>query len=153
MDFSGAVTVVTGASSGFGREIARALAARGATIVAVARREERLKELIEQLGGDPHYYVVTDVSDLSQVRALARAIEAKSGRIDILINNAGIASKGLVAKTTSEELESVIRTNLISPIWTTRELLSLLESAPRKSRTPLVVNVASMAGRIPTPKS
>ena len=153
MDFKGLITVVTGASSGFGREIAHALASRGATVVAVARREERLKELISELGEEPHWYFVADVTQLDDIRALVKAIEEKEGHVDILINNAGIASKGPIAKATSEELEQVIKTNLVSAIWCTRELLRLLEAAPRKGRTPLVMNVASMAGRIPTPKS
>lgn len=153
MNWSGKVCVITGASSGFGRAAARRLAAKGAVMVAMARREERLRSLIEEIGGTPHSYVVCDVSDLSSVREAATEIGRRAGRVDILINNAGIASAGGVFEATSEEMEKVIRTNLLGTIWTTREMLTLLDAAERGARTPVVVNVASMAGRLPVPRS
>lgn len=153
MHWRGKVCVVTGASSGFGRQAAAALAERGATVVAVARRKEMLESLVADLGGSPHSYVVCDVGDLDQIRKAAVEIEEKAGRIDVLVNNAGIASSGPLSATTSERMERVIRTNLLGAIFCTKEWLHLLEAAPKEARTPVVVNVASMAGRIPVPRS
>ena len=151
--WEGLVCVVTGASSGIGREACRQFAARGATVIAVARREERLAALVDELGSPRHSYVVCDVSDLGQVRAMAAAVGERTGHVDLLLNNAGVRSSGSLTKTTSEGMERVIRTNLLGSIWVTKELLALLEAAPRTDRTPVIVNLASMAGRLPTPKA
>lgn len=148
-----ALCLVTGASSGFGLETARALAGKGATVIAVARREEKLKSLVDELGGHPHSYITCDVSDLDQIRSMAKTLGERIHHTDVLINNAGVPSSGPLDRSTSEEVERVIRTNLLGPIWCTKELLPLLEAAPRTARTPIVVNVASMAGRLSVPRS
>lgn len=153
MQWKGLICLVTGASSGFGREIAAALARRGATVIGVARREERLRSLVDELGGPPHSYLVGDLSDLSGVRSVAKAAAEQVSHLDVLVNNAGVPSSGLLRGASSEEIEQVIRTNLLGPIWCTKELLPLLEAAPRRNRTPVIVNVASMAGRIPSPRT
>jgi uncharacterized protein len=145
--------VVTGASSGIGLEACREFAARGATVVAVARRRQQLEALMDELGSPGHSYVVCDVSDLEQVRAMAGAVAERTDHVDLLLNNAGIRSSGRLTRSTSEGMEQVIRTNLLGGIWVTKELLPLLEAAPRTSRTPVIVNLASMAGRLPTPKA
>jgi NAD(P)-dependent dehydrogenase (short-subunit alcohol dehydrogenase family) len=145
--------LITGASSGFGRELARVLAGRGARVVVSARRAAALQSLVEELGGEPHRFVPCDVSDLSQVRAMAATLEETAGHLDVLVNNAGVRTAGPLSRASSEAMEQVIRTNLLGPIWCTRELLPLLDAAPRSKRTPLVVNVASMAGRMALPRS
>ncbi|MDQ4148924.1 MAG: SDR family oxidoreductase [Actinomycetota bacterium] len=144
---------MTGASSGIGWATARALATRGAKVIAVARRQGRLEQLVEELGGEPHSFVCCDVSDLNQVRSMARAASEITPRLDVLVNGAGIPGPGPIQRATSEELEQVIRTNLLGPIWCTKELLPLIERASRSGRTPAIVNVASMAGRIALPRS
>lgn len=153
MNWKGKVCVVTGASSGFGETVARDLASRGARVIAVARREERLSHLIADLGGVPHSYIRADISDLAQVRAMAASLAEVTDHVDVLINNAGVGTSGPLASATSEELERVIRTNLLGAIWCTKEVLPLIEKAPREQRTPIVVNVASMAGRVALPGS
>lgn len=153
LNWEGLVCVVTGASSGFGRAVAKELAAGGATVVVAARRRQLLEELVAEMGGPPHSFIPCDVSDLAQVRAMADALRQRAGHVDVLVNNAGIPSSGPIGIATSEEMERVIRINLLGAIYCTRELLPLLEAAPRRSRTPVIVNVASMAGRIPVPRS
>ena len=153
MEWQDRVCVVTGASSGFGLETTKALAERGATVVAVARREEKLQEVVDELGGEPHTYQTCDVSDLESIRELVEKVSDSHDFIDVLVNNAGIPSAGPLKKASSEKMEQVIRTNLLGSIWCTKEMLPLLDAAPRTSRTPVVVNVASMAGRLPVPKS
>jgi NADP-dependent 3-hydroxy acid dehydrogenase YdfG len=90
---SGSVAVVTGASSGIGRAIARELAAAGATVIALARREDRLAALAEQLrrSAPGSGYVVCDVSETDRFAASLADIERDHGRIDILVNNAAIS--------------------------------------------------------------
>src|ERR687896_238709 len=92
MDLRGKVCVVTGASSGIGERVARDLAAAGARVCAAARREERLKALVEELPGDGHTYKPTDISERDQVADLARFVGETYGRCDVLINNAGVSS-------------------------------------------------------------
>jgi len=151
MEWKGLTAVITGASSGFGREAAKAFAAAGATVIAVARREEKLMELVDELGGEPHSYVAMDLSELSGVRSMVDEVKSRTDHLDILMNNAGVASNGPMKDATSEDIEKLIKINLLSAMWSTKEFLPLLDAAPKASRTPVVVNVASMAGRIPTP--
>ncbi|MGH2772110.1 MAG: SDR family NAD(P)-dependent oxidoreductase, partial [Actinomycetota bacterium] len=110
-------------------------------------------ELVTELGGPPHTYVVCDVSDPASVRKMAERVSELSPRVDILVNNAGISTQGSFLEGTPEGWEKVIRTNLLGAMWCSKELLPVLRAAARKGKTPVVVNVASMAGRIPTPRS
>ena len=149
----GKTALVTGASSGIGRALALDLARRGARVFVTARRADALKLLVEEMGGDPHQYVACDVRDLRQVRDLAEIVAELAGHLDVLVNNAGIRSAGPLSSATSEEMEAVIRTNLLGPMFCTRELLALLEAAPKTLRMPVVANVASIAGRVAIPRS
>ncbi len=151
--WAGRTALVTGASSGIGRAVALDLASRGARVFVAARREDCLKLLVEEMGGDPHQYVVCDVGDLRQVRDLAETVAEQADHLDVLVNNAGIRSAGPLTMATSEDMEQVIRTNLLGPMFCTRELLGLLQAAPSTSRLPVVANVASIAGRVAIPRS
>lgn len=145
--------MVTGASAGIGRATAEAFAGKGATVIAVARREDRLAALVDQLGGAPHSYVVCDLSEKDQVRAMAETIAGRTPKVDILVNNAGIAGPGRITESSFEDVEAFFRVNLLAPIWCTQALFPLFAHAVRNGRTPAIVNVASMAGRIPIPAS
>lgn len=153
LQWEGKTVLITGATGGIGRAMALAFAARGATVFVAARRAERLKLLVEEMGGDPHLGFVCDVGDLGQVRDLAEAVAEHVDHVDVLVNNAGIRSAGPLSLTSSEDMEQVIRTNLLGPMFCTRELMDLLVAAPPTSRTPVVANVASIAGRIAIPRS
>jgi short-subunit dehydrogenase len=153
MKWEGKVCLITGASSGFGFETAKLVGELGATVIAVARREERLQSLVKQLGGKPHSQIVSDVSDLEQIRRMKTTVRRRTRHVDVLINNAGVRTSGPFLKVSSESMEQVIRTNLLGPIWATKELLPLLEAAPKSNRTPVVVNIASIAGRIAIPRA
>lgn len=145
--------LVTGASSGIGREAALAFAARGATVFVAARRADWLKLLVEDMGPGHHHAFVCDVSQLTQVRDLAEFVAEHTDHLDVLVNNAGVRSAGPLTQATSEAMEQVIRTNLLGPIFCTRELLPLLKAAPTGRRLPAVVTIASIAGRIAIPRS
>jgi short-subunit dehydrogenase len=136
------VAVITGASSGIGAEIARALARRGWHCVLVARREERLKPLAEEIGGE---YEVCDVTDRSAVEAVA----ARHPRVALLVNNAGIPARASFLEGDPEQLEAVIRTNYLAGIWCLRAFLPALEAAAPSD----VVNVVSVAGTVALPAS
>ena len=103
-DLTGKVAVVTGASSGLGVDFARALANQGANIALVARREEKLKEVqkeIEKPGVTCRYYIC-DVMQTDQIKNAVEQIEKDFGRINILVNNAGLGLVDAADKTTDE---------------------------------------------------
>lgn len=152
-ELQGTVALVTGASSGIGRALALDLAGRGARVFVIARREDALKLLVEEMGGDPHRCLACDVGNLRQVREVAEFVAEQVDHLDVLVNNAGVRSAGAFSSATSEDMEAVLRTNLLGPMFCTRELLSLLEAAPATLRTPVVANVASIVGRVAIPRS
>lgn len=147
MNVAGSVAVVTGASSGIGRQTALDLAAAGASVVAVARREERLRELEEELRGrgTPGGYVVCDVADRSQVEAAARRVLDEHGHIDILVNNAGSPLHKAFVDCSVEELERVMQVNYMGTIYWMKAALPQMMAQHRGS----IVNIASMAGAVP----
>ncbi len=142
----GKVCVVTGASSGIGRRTAADLASQGAIVCVAARREARLKSLVDECRGSGHSYVVTDVSDREQVEGLARHVEHLYGRCDVLINNAGFGGERSMfdGAEAIADLERVMATNFFGAAYCTAEFLPLLQRAAPSS----IVNVASVAGKI-----
>ncbi len=147
MSVDSKVCVLTGASSGIGRRTAVDLASAGARLCLAARREERLQEVLEEIGGAArgHSYRVTDVSRRSDAEALAAHVEDAYGRCDVLINNAGLSQRRPFDEPDAvEALERVMATNFYGAVYCTKALLPLLvRSAPAH-----VVNVASVAGRL-----
>lgn len=122
-------------------------------MIAVARREDRLATLVQEMGGEPHSYVGCDLAQIDQIRSLAEAVARRADRVDILVNNAGAPGPGRLADSTPEQVEQLLRVNLVAPVWCIQLLLASISRAPRGPRTPVIVNVASMAGRIPVPSS
>ncbi len=142
----GSIAVVTGASSGIGRQLALELAAADATVVALARREPRLRELTETLqrSSPESGYVVCDVSDTDRFVGVLRDIEQDHGRIDILINNAAIPepeADGLA------RYRQVMETNYFSVVAGTLTVLPGM----RARKQGVIVNVSSDTARAPTP--
>jgi short-subunit dehydrogenase len=140
------VAVVTGASSGIGAATARALAARGWRCVLVARREERLRPLAEEIGAEAE---VCDVSDRAAVGALAARVLERHPRIHLLVNNAGIGARAGFLDAEPDRIEQVVRTNYLAGVWCLRAFLPGLERAAPAD----VVNVVSVAGTIAYPRS
>jgi len=143
---SGSVAVVTGASSGIGRAIARELAAAGATVIGIARRESRLAELADELrrSAPASGYVVCDVSDTDAFARALADLERDHGRIDILVNNAAIsepAGEGVAP------YRALMDANYFSVVAGTLAVLPGM----RARRCGAVVNVSSDSGRAPTP--
>jgi NAD(P)-dependent dehydrogenase (short-subunit alcohol dehydrogenase family) len=149
MSFVNKVCVVTGASSGIGRRTALDLAQAGARVTVAARREDRIRSLVEEMGGEGagHSFHVTDVSDRAQVKTLVEHVRQLHGRCDVLVNNAGIPGREKFGPEALDAYEQVMRINFFGAVNCTAEFLDLLE----KSAPSNVVNVASVAGRIATP--
>src|SRR5437867_11450369 len=121
MSFQGRIAVVTGASSGIGAAVAVDLAQRGATVVAVARREDRLKATVEACAAHTPASIEhpADVSSRAACEEVVSATEATFGRVDILVNNAGISIHKNAHRTSADEIEHVMAANFFAPVLTT----------------------------------
>ena len=139
---------VTGATSGFGEAIARRLSQEGYKIVALARREDRLKKLASELG-DTHI-IVADIRDKKAVFDAVDSLPDKFKDIEVLVNNAGLAlgqEKTIDAKV--EDFETLIDTNVKGLIYSTKAVLPLLY----KQKKGYIFNLGSTAGSWPYPGS
>jgi short-subunit dehydrogenase len=147
----GSRAIVTGASSGIGREIALELARQGAVQVVTARREERLRELAEQIrsGGGRVEIVAGDITDPATRQEAVDTVRAAFGGLDILVNNAGVGATGLFEDADPQRLRRVMEVNFFALVEITRQALPLLKQGTR----PMVVNVASILGHRGTPHS
>jgi NADP-dependent 3-hydroxy acid dehydrogenase YdfG len=146
MNLNGTVALVTGASSGIGEATARALAASGAQVALAARRKDRLDALAGELGG---LAIETDVTDRDQAIAAVETTASELGRLDIVINNAGVMLLGPIVDAPVEEWDRMISLNLQGLLYVAHaaipHLLREAESDPR--RVADLVNVSSVAGR------
>jgi short-subunit dehydrogenase len=120
-EWAGRVVVVTGASSGIGRAAVLALAERGAKVLAVARREPLLRELIEECRPDSpeSSYLAGDLGERSFAEHVVEETVRRHGRIDVLINNAAVPCHKPIYEISVEEAERVMRVNFFSCLWTT----------------------------------
>jgi len=148
---AGKVAVVTGASSGIGEATALALAGKGAGVVLVARREERLQELARQVrsAGGRAEVVVADIAQEAQARlAVERAVNA-FGRVDILVNNAGLMLLGPVTGADTTDWRRMIDVNLLGLMYTTHAALPHMRTGGGGH----IVNISSVSGRGASPTS
>jgi len=146
----GTVAIVTGASSGIGEATAEALAAEGATVAIAARRRDRLEALAERIR--PHADVLvleTDVTDEASARAMVERTVSEFGRLDTLVNNAGVMLLGPILDAPLEEWKRMVELNLLGLLYCTHAALPhLLRGAEREPRQVAdLVNVSSVAGR------
>jgi len=142
--FEDRVALVTGASAGIGLAVCRQLVAAGARVAMVARTRSRLEGAAAELGGGERAIAFPlDVGDLAALERLPEQVAARCGRLDVVVNNAGLHYRGPVATRTPAELAAMVNVNLAAPIVLTRAALPLL---PRGGA---VVNVASLAGFLP----
>ncbi|GAA2515521.1 SDR family NAD(P)-dependent oxidoreductase [Pilimelia columellifera] len=144
------VVVLTGASSGIGAATALELAGRGARLVLAARREDALDAVAHECAvlGAEAMVVPTDVGDADAVELLARTAEARFGRIDAWINNAGVAAYGELVALTPEEMRRIIDVNLLGVAYGTRAALSSLR---RGGIDGVIVNNAGVHGALTWP--
>jgi NADP-dependent 3-hydroxy acid dehydrogenase YdfG len=144
MDLTDTVAVVTGASSGIGEATARALGREGCAVALVARHEDRLEDIAEEIDATT-LVVPTDVTDEDAVRAMVETVREELGGIDILVNNAGVARGGPVAEADLAELRQNVRVNLEGVMNVTHAALpGMLETGGGD-----VVTVSSLSARFP----
>jgi NADP-dependent 3-hydroxy acid dehydrogenase YdfG len=146
---SGRVALVTGASSGIGEATALALARQGAKVAVAARRFERLQALadtIAQDGGEA-LPIRADIGREDEVRSMIEQVGARLGRLDVLVNSAGVMLLAPVLEATTDEWRKMIDLNLLGLMYVTKAALPIMRQGGRGH----VVNVASLAGRIANP--
>ncbi len=148
----GTVALVTGASSGIGAASARELARRGAAVGLAARRKERLDELAAEINraGGRALALEIDVTDREQARAAVRDVVEEFGRLDTVVNNAGVMLLGMIEGAPIEEWERMISLNLNGLLYVSHEALPhLLRAAAQEPRRVAdLVNISSVAGRL-----
>jgi NADP-dependent 3-hydroxy acid dehydrogenase YdfG len=147
----GTVALVTGASSGIGEATSVALAGEGASLVLVARRRERLEALAERIGDTGNSLVIeADITDPDEARRAVATAVGELGRLDSLVNNAGVMLLGPIVDAPLEEWQRMVHLNLLGLLYCTHaalpHLLKAAESEPRSVAD--VVNVSSVAGRV-----
>ncbi|MBE9122494.1 SDR family oxidoreductase [Tychonema sp. LEGE 07199] len=138
------VVIITGASSGLGEATAKRLAASGAKLMLAARREDRLKELVDTIArsGGTATYRVTDVTDRAQVETLAKETLSTYGRIDVLINNAGLMPLSPLDKIKVEEWDQMIDVNIKGVLYGIAAVLPTM----RQQKSGHIINLSSVAG-------
>ncbi len=138
----GKVVVITGASSGLGEAAARLLSSGGAKLVLGARRVERLQALAKELSLGDGAVLKTDVTDRNQVTRLVEQAVAAHGRVDVIINNAGLMPSSLLEKLHVEEWDRMIDVNLKGVLYGIAAVLPHM----MKQKSGHIINVASVAG-------
>jgi short-subunit dehydrogenase len=149
--FKNRTAVVTGAASGIGEQIAHGLARRGTTLVLLDRDAERLRAVASEVRFlNPSVEVgtiIVDLADAPELELVAEGVRATHPRVDLLVNNAGVALAGLFEQTSLAEFEWLVDINLRAPIRLTHHLLPVLLAAPNAH----VVNVSSIFGIVAPP--
>ena len=148
----GTVALVTGASSGIGEATANALAAHGAAVALVARRKDRLDTLAAgiEAGGGRAVVIAADVTEPDQARSLVEQTLADLGRLDTVVNNAGVMLLGPAAEAPLEEWERMVALNVCGLLYVTHAALPHLREAAERPprRVADLVNISSVAGRV-----
>ena len=148
MTFQDRVVLITGASNGIGRRLAIDLAARGAIVVGCGRSLERLQATAAEMQRTSPLSIAIkcDVAKLDQVREMVTGVLSKFGRIDILINNAGIGMRKPFAETPIDVIEELMRTNYLGAVYCAHEALPSMIARGSGH----IVNISSAAGKLGT---
>jgi len=150
VDYRDKVVIVTGASSGIGYVTAKAFAERGSIVVAVARREALLQQLIAACQGvsPKSHYMVGDLGERAVAERVVDETVAKHGKLDVLINNAAISKHKQIYHTTADEADYVMRVNFMSCVWTTFAAIPHLLRLGGGT----IVNISSFAAKVSPPR-
>ncbi|MEL6354715.1 MAG: SDR family oxidoreductase [Cyanobacteria bacterium J06627_28] len=138
------VVIITGASSGLGEATARRLGKNGAKLMLAARREDRLKGLVEDIekAGGTAKYQTTDVTDRKAVEALAKATADAFGKVDVLINNAGLMPLSPLSALKVDEWETMVDVNIKGVLYGVAAVMPIME----EQGSGHIVNISSVAG-------
>jgi len=147
MDLRGKTVIVTGASAGIGEALARAFVTAGANVVLASRNVEALNSLANELGHEQTLEVPTDVTQRDQVEALVNRTVERFGRLDVLVNNAGVGLMSSVADLDPDEFQQLFQVNLMGPLLGMQAAIR----AMRKTGGGTIVNISSGTSRIVVP--
>jgi gluconate 5-dehydrogenase len=145
-NYQGRVVVISGASSGLGKQMSKAFAKQGATVVVMARRLEKLEELANEIKGMgvECLPVKCDVTNVEEVNNAARTVEERFGKVDVLVNCAGSAKNAGVLDMTDEEWDFTIKIDMDSVFYVTRAFGNIM----KKNHYGRIINIASMYGLV-----
>jgi NADP-dependent 3-hydroxy acid dehydrogenase YdfG len=146
IDLSGKVVAVTGASSGIGEATALACAAAGAAVSLAARRTDRIDALAQRIADDGGRAIAvpTDVGDEQQARSFVERTHAELGRLDVLVNNAGVMLLGPIGGAPTEEWRRMVHVNVFGVLYCTHAALPLMQAQGSGD----IVTISSVAGRV-----
>lgn len=146
INLSGRAIAITGASSGIGEATALACAAAGASVALAARRSERIEALAQRIkdDGGQAVAITADVGEEDQARAFVEGAHAELGRLDALVNNAGVMLLGPIDGAPTDEWRQMVHANLFGVLYCTHAALPLM----RAQGSGHIVNVSSVAGRV-----
>lgn len=150
---AGRTAVITGAASGMGNATARLLAAQGVRVALLARRAERLEELAGKITADggQALAVVTDVTDQASVDAAAERVHAAFGRVDLVVNAAGVMLPNPVDEGRTDEWQRMLDTNVSGALRIIRAFTADLVAAAAEGRTADLVNISSIGAHVTFP--
>lgn len=145
-DYKGKIVVVSGASSGLGRQMALGYARQGATVVITARRVEKLEAVAEEIRalGVEALPIKCDVTDVQSVNVAAKIVKEKYGKVDVLVNCAGSAKNAGVLNMTDEDWDFTIKTDMTSLFYVTRAFANIM----KENNYGRIINIASMYGMV-----
>ncbi len=143
------IAVISGASSGIGKEVASLFAAEGMHVICLARNESKLFATVEEIkaNGGSAEYITGDVTQVSLLREAAAQIERKYGRVDVLVNSAGGGPVGGISQVSDDEWEQSIALKQMGYVRLTREILPLM----KKSEVGSIINIIGVFGKQPHP--
>jgi 3-oxoacyl-[acyl-carrier protein] reductase len=146
MALNGRVAVITGASQGIGRSCALKLAKSGASVALLARNEKKLEELAGEItsSGGRAYVAAADLENEDQIKNAFKAVVAELGKVEILVNNAGITRDQLIMRMKRADWDAVINTNLTSAYLCTQQAISSM----LKQRWGRIINITSIFGQM-----
>jgi len=153
MDLSGRTALVTGASQGIGRACALKLAQRGAKVALIARNQQKLEEVAQQIAAssdgatsstDRAQVFVADMEDENQIKSTFKNVIAQFGKLDILVNNAGITRDQLIMRMKRADWDAVLNTNLTSAYLCTQQAIGSM----LKQRWGRIINITSVFGQM-----
>jgi NAD(P)-dependent dehydrogenase (short-subunit alcohol dehydrogenase family) len=140
----GSTAVITGATSGIGWETALAFARAGARVVVAGRREDRLHQLVAEIGPASALAVPTDVADPARVEALIEQAATRFGGVDVLVNNAGVGMTARFLEQTLDDFRRVMDVNFWGAVYGCRAVLPVMKAQPAGG---VIINVSSILGK------
>ncbi|XP_050496263.1 farnesol dehydrogenase-like isoform X14 [Bombus huntii] len=141
--WSGKIAVVTGSSSGIGLAISTALVSHDIKVVGLGRRKDKLRDAAAEIGKDKFFPIECDVTNEEDILKVFKWIDEKFGRLDIVVNNAGVVCVTPIIDSKTEEYRRVIDTNLIAPAIFAREAVKAMKKCNACGH---IINISSIAG-------